>query len=117
MRSWTRARRTPSSLARIATQPSQTYLADAAGKRLAWVEENALNASHPYAPFLDSHVLPTFGNITGPDGSKLYYRMLSPPAGSRASAIPCSFTFTAGPHGQLATDEWYRELPLERGAG
>ena len=60
-------------------QPSQTYLADASGKRLTWVEENALNAAHPYAPYLDSHVRPIFGSITGPDGSKLYYRMLSPP--------------------------------------
>ena len=69
---WTRTRRTRSSVARTPTQPSQIYLADEAGKRLAWVEENTLNASHPYAPYLASHVLPTFGNITGPDGSKLY---------------------------------------------
>lgn len=51
------------------TQPDQVYLADASGKRLAWIEENALNASHPYAPYLDSHVVPTFGTIRGPDGS------------------------------------------------
>ena len=47
-------------------QPPQTYLADANGKRLAWIEQNALDASHPYAPYLDSHKLPTFGSITGP---------------------------------------------------
>ena len=93
------------------SQPSQTYLADAAGKRLAWVEENALNASHPYTPYLDSHVLPTFGSIIGPDGSKLYYRMLSPKRvpGKR---YPVYLYFYGGPHGQQVTDAWYGQLPL-----
>jgi dipeptidyl-peptidase-4 len=92
-------------------QPSQTYLADATGKRLAWVEENALNAVHPYAPYLDSHVRPTFGSITGPDGAKLYYRMLSPPRvpGKR---YPIYFYVYGGPHGQQVTDAWYSALPL-----
>jgi dipeptidyl-peptidase-4 len=93
------------------SQPSQTYLADAGGKRLAWVEENALNSSHPYAPYLDSHVLPTFGGIAGPDGTKLYYRMLSPKleAGKR---YPVYLYVYGGPHGQQVTDAWYGQLPL-----
>jgi dipeptidyl-peptidase-4 len=93
------------------SQPSQTYLADAGGRRLAWVEENVLNASHPYAPYLDSHVLPIFGSITGPDGSKLYYRMLSPPRvpGKR---YPVYLYVYGGPHGQQVTDAWYGQLPL-----
>ena len=93
------------------SQPPQTYLADASGKRLAWVEQNALNASHPYAPYLDSHVKPTFGSLTGPDGSKLYYRMLSPPRvpGKR---YPVFLFVYGGPHGQQVTDEWYKSLPL-----
>jgi dipeptidyl-peptidase-4 len=93
------------------SQPSQTYLADAVGKRLAWVEKNELNASHPYAPYLASHVKPTFGSITGPDGSKLYYRMLSPPrqAGKR---YPVYLFVYGGPHGQQVTDAWYSALPL-----
>jgi dipeptidyl-peptidase-4 len=93
------------------SQPSQTYLADAGGKRLAWVEENALNATHPYAPYLDSHVLPIFGSITGPDGTKLYYRILSPPRvpGKR---YPVYLYVYGGPHGQQVTDAWYSALPL-----
>ena len=93
------------------SQPSQTYLADGAGNRLAWIEENALNASHPYAPYIDSHVLPIFGSITGPDGSKLYYRMLSPRRvpGKR---YPVYLYVYGGPHGQQVTDAWYGQLPL-----
>jgi dipeptidyl-peptidase-4 len=95
------------------SQPSQTYLADASGHRLAWVEENALTASHPYAPYLDSHVLPTFGSLTGPDGSKLYYRMLSPPR-VPGKHYPVYFYVYGGPHGQQVTDAWYGQLPLHQ---
>jgi dipeptidyl-peptidase-4 len=93
------------------SQPSQTYLADASGKRLAWVEENALNASHPYAPYLNSHVVPSFGSIAGPDGSKLYYRMLSPKL-EPGKRYPVYLYVYGGPHGQQVTDAWYGALPL-----
>jgi dipeptidyl-peptidase-4 len=93
------------------SQPSQTYLADAAGKRLAWVEENALGPSHPYAPYLDSHVKPVFGSIAGPDGSKLYYRMLTPQL-EPGKRYPVFFYVYGGPHGQQVTDGWYGQLPL-----
>ena len=94
-------------------QPGQVYLADASGRRLAWIEENALNASHPYAPYLASHVAPTFGTIRGPDGSDLHYRMHMPPRvpGKR---YPVFFYVYGGPHGQLVTRGWYRDLPLHQ---
>jgi dipeptidyl-peptidase-4 len=93
------------------TQPSQTYLAEAGGRRLAWVEENRLGPDHPYGPFLDSHVVPTFGTVRGPDGTDLHYRMLSPPraAGKR---YPVFVYVYGGPHGQQVTDAWYGALPL-----
>ena len=93
------------------SQPSQTYLADRTGKRLAWVEENAVNASHPYAPYLDSHLKPVFGSITGPDGSKLYYRLLTPKL-EPGKRYPVFFYVYGGPHGQQVTDAWYGQLPL-----
>ena len=37
------------------SQPPQVYLADAGGKRVSWIEENRLDASHPYAPYLAAH--------------------------------------------------------------
>jgi dipeptidyl-peptidase-4 len=36
-------------------QPTQVYLADTSGKRIAWVEEDRLDANHPYAPYLAAH--------------------------------------------------------------
>jgi dipeptidyl-peptidase-4 len=61
------------------TQPAQTYLADSSGRRIAWIEENRLDSSHPYGPFVVSHVAPVFGTIRASDGTELHYRMLSPP--------------------------------------
>jgi dipeptidyl-peptidase 4 len=59
-------------------QPGQVYLADASGKRLAWIEENALGAKHPYAPFVGSHVSPQFGTIKAADGTLLHTKLMLP---------------------------------------
>jgi dipeptidyl-peptidase-4 len=94
-------------------QPGQVYLADANGKRLAWIEENALGPDHPYAPYLASHVAPVFGTITGPDGSDLHYRMLSPPR-EPGRRYPVFVSVYGGPHGQKVTRAWAKDLPLQQ---
>ena len=87
------------------SQPPQTYLADDTGKQLAWVEENKLDASHPYAPYLASHRLPQFGTIKGPDGTTLHWKMITPPlvAGKR---YPVFFSHYGGPHSQEVSKAW-----------
>ncbi|MEO7787717.1 MAG: DPP IV N-terminal domain-containing protein [Sphingomicrobium sp.] len=60
-------------------QPGQVWLADGSGKRLAWVEENRVDASHPWAPFAAAQVAPEFGRLTAADGvTQLDYRILRP---------------------------------------
>lgn len=59
-------------------QPEQVFLADAAGKRIAWIEENRLDASHPYGPYLGSHVATKFGTLKAEDGSILQTKLLMP---------------------------------------
>jgi len=90
-------------------QPSQTYLADTTGKRIAWVSENAVDASHPYAPYTASHELPRFGTIKAVDGTTLHWRMVTPElvAGKR---YPVFFSHYGGPHGQDVTRGWGGEL-------
>ena len=92
------------------SQPGQVYLADTANRRLAWIEENRLGPDHPYAPYLDSHVEPVFGTLPGVSGD-LHYRMFSPPrvAGRH---YPVFVHVYAGPHGQLVSRAWSRDLPL-----
>lgn len=91
-------------------QPTQVYLADARGKRLAWIEENRLDASHPYAPFLDSHAVPTFGTIKAADGATdIPYKMLSPTRvpGKR---YPVLVQVYAGPSGGQVGRGWTNPL-------
>jgi dipeptidyl-peptidase 4 len=59
-------------------QPPQVFLADSDGKRLSWIEENAVTGTHPYAPYLSAHVSPVFGTIKAADGSILHTKLLSP---------------------------------------
>jgi len=93
-------------------QPQQTYLADASGRRLAWVEENRLGPDHPYGPYLDSHIQPVFGTLRARDGSDLHYRMLLPRR-EPGKRYPVFFYVYGGPHGQQVTRSWYGALPLQ----
>jgi len=90
-------------------QPPQVYLADESGKLLTWVEENRLDAGHPYAPYLASHRLPTFGTIKAADGSTLYWKMITPPlvAGKR---YPVFFEHYGGPTSQTVTKGWINPI-------
>jgi dipeptidyl-peptidase-4 len=87
------------------SQPTQVYLADQAGKRLTWVEENKLDAQHPYAPFLASHRLPQFGTTKGPDGTALYWKMITPPL-EPGKRYPVFVEHYGGPHSQMVTKGW-----------
>ena len=88
------------------TQPAQTYLADATGKRLSWIDENAVKPGHPYYPYLAAHQQTRFGSIKAADGSDLYWEMITPPlvAGKR---YPVFFQHYGGPGtGQQVTRAW-----------
>jgi dipeptidyl-peptidase-4 len=81
------------------SHPSQVYLSDAAGKRLAWVEENKLDAAHPYAPFLDSHVAPCLRNAQGrgrQDGNPLQDALAAAGAGEALPGLRASLCGTFG---------------------
>ena len=86
-------------------QPAQSYIADGSGKRLAWVEENALDASHPYYPYLGSHRPTEYGTLTGPDGTTLYWKMVTPPL-EPGKRYPVLFEHYGGPHSQQVTRGW-----------
>lgn len=88
-----------------AAQPPQSYIADSAGKRLAWVEENKLDAAHPYAPFLAGHRPTTFGMIKAADGSDLHWMMITPPL-EPGKRYPVFFEHYGGPHAQVVTRGW-----------
>ena len=88
------------------SQPSQSYIADENGKRLAWVEENKLDSSHPYAPYLASHQVPTFGTVKADDGSVLHWKMITPAGMKPGQRYPVFFEHYGGPHVQTVNRGW-----------
>ncbi|WP_375402343.1 DPP IV N-terminal domain-containing protein [uncultured Sphingomonas sp.] len=93
------------------TQPTQVYLADASGKRLSWINENAVVAGHPYHPHLASHSTPKFGTIKAADGSTLHWEMIAPPM-VPGKKYPVFFQHYGGPGtGQSVTRSWRGALP------
>lgn len=86
-------------------QPPQTYLADAQGKPLEWVEENRLSADHPYAPYLAAHHAPSFGTIRADDGSELHWKMITPVL-EPGKRYPVFFEHYGGPHSQTVSKGW-----------
>ncbi len=78
-------------------QPSQVWLANGQGERLAWVEENKVAGNHPYAPYIAADATPQFGRLTAADGTtQLDYRLVLPrlAPGQRA---PVLVTVYGGP--------------------
>jgi len=100
------------------SQPPQTYLADAAGRRVAWIEENRVEGDHPYAPFAPQHIAPVFGQLKADDGTPLYYAHWRPrlTPGQRAAALVMVY---GGPAvGQMVSRRWagaMRQYWVQRG--
>ncbi|MGH8131171.1 MAG: DPP IV N-terminal domain-containing protein, partial [Steroidobacteraceae bacterium] len=78
-------------------QPPQLSLHDASGKRLAWLVENSLDADHPYAPYLDRHVLPEFGTLPAGDGTPLYWQLYKPARFEPGKRYPAVLVVYGGP--------------------
>jgi dipeptidyl-peptidase-4 len=92
-------------------QPPQQYLADTGGKRLAWINENAVTGAHPYAPFLADHQQTRFGTLKAADGTVLQWEMITPPL-EPGRKYPVFFQHYGGPGtGQQVTRGWQGALP------
>lgn len=88
------------------SQPPQVALYAADGTRIAWIEENALSDSHPYAPYLASHTVPEFGMLAAEDGQALYYSIQKPPGFDPARKYPVIVEVYGGPHVQRVANDW-----------
>jgi dipeptidyl-peptidase-4 len=90
-------------------QPPQVYLADASGRRTAWVEENKLDASHPYAPYVAAHRPVKFGTLKAADGSILNWEMITPPL-AKGRKYPVFFEHYGGPGSQQVKRAWMNPM-------
>ncbi|WP_291171779.1 S9 family peptidase [Erythrobacter sp.] len=85
--------------------PPHSYIADQQGNRLAWIEENALDADHPYAPFLASHRPTRYGTIPAEDGTPLYWEMVTPEM-EPGKRYPVYYYHYSGPGPQVVNKGW-----------
>lgn len=90
--------------------PAQSYIADGDGKRLQWIEQNALDAGHPYAPYLASHRKTEFGTIKADDGTPLHYYMIKPDL-QPGKTYPVWMQHYGGPGAQSVQNQWMGALP------
>lgn len=88
------------------TQPPQTGLFRIDGTLIGWIEENAIDKDHPYAPYMKDHVTPEFGTLRAEDGQDLYYSILKPPGFDPAQKYPVVIEVYGGPHVQKVQNAW-----------
>ncbi|MEL6541538.1 MAG: DPP IV N-terminal domain-containing protein [Pseudomonadota bacterium] len=86
-------------------QPPQSYLADAKGEMLTWIEENAIDEDHPYQPFVLSHVTPEYGTIKAEDGTDLHYMIMLPKL-EEGKKYPVYYYHYSGPGPQIVDRGW-----------
>jgi dipeptidyl-peptidase-4 len=86
--------------------PPQTALYDASGQRLHWIEQNPLDASHPFFPYAPRYPKPEFGVLKAADGSDLHYVLLKPVGFDPTKKYPAIVEVYGGPGVQIVTREW-----------
>ena len=86
--------------------PSQTRAFKSDGTPLAWLNENKLDQSHPYASYLAADIQPEFGSLNADDGTKLYYEIYKPKDLKPGEKRPSVTIVYGGPHGQRIYNRW-----------
>jgi dipeptidyl-peptidase 4 len=81
---------------------------------LAWLNENRLDANHPYAPYLAQHQEPSFGTLKASDGQEMYYSLLKPKNFDPAKRYPVFVEVYGGPGVQRVQRTWMRTTPLHQ---
>ena len=86
--------------------PPQVSVRRADGSMITWLEHNELNGSHPYAPYVKSHVPTEFGTLKAADGQVMHYSMLKPLGFDPAKHYPVYINVYGGPHAQMVERRW-----------
>jgi dipeptidyl-peptidase-4 len=76
--------------------PPQSALYRADGQRVRWIEENALDADHPFAPYASRLRVPEFGTLES-HGETLVWRMQTPPDFDPSRRYPVVMEVYGGP--------------------
>jgi dipeptidyl-peptidase-4 len=86
--------------------PPRTGLYKADGSFVRWIEENPLNASHPFAPYRDHLSTPEYGTLKAADGQALHWMMRKPASFDAAKKYPVIVQVYGGPASALVEKHW-----------
>ena len=86
--------------------PPRTALHAADGRLLRWIEENPVNAAHPWAPWAGAFPEPQYGALVGADGQRLQYMLLKPRGFDPNRRYPVITQVYGGPASQLVRQAW-----------
>lgn len=86
--------------------PPQVSLHTLDRRKLAYIEKNPLDETHPFYPFKGDHGGEEFGSIPAEDGQLLYYRLLRPIGFEPSRKYPTVVEVYGGPRGQRVTRSW-----------
>ncbi|MBB3167674.1 S9 family peptidase [Simiduia aestuariiviva] len=88
------------------SQPTQTSYHSIDGKHIEWLEQNALDSKHPYAPYLGKHIASEFGSLKAEDGQAMYYQLIKPAHMQKGVRYPVIIDVYGGPHAQRVKNSW-----------
>lgn len=87
-------------------RPPSVTLRDAAGRELAVMVANDLDARHPYTLYLDQHAPTEFGTLQAEDGQTLYYQLIKPRDLVPGRRYPVIVDVYGGPESQDVRRAW-----------
>ena len=88
--------------------PPRTGLYASDGALLRWIEENALDADHPWTPFARAFPGPQYGQLVAEDGQRLQYMLLKPRGFDASKRYPVLTHVYGGPASQYVRQAWIR---------
>ncbi|HEX3365522.1 S9 family peptidase [Phenylobacterium sp.] len=86
--------------------PPRTGFYKADGTLVRWIEENPLNAHHPFWPYHDRLSTPEFGTLKASDGQTLHWMMRKPAGFNPARKYPVIVQVYGGPASALVEKHW-----------
>ncbi|HEY8948323.1 MAG TPA: S9 family peptidase [Rhizomicrobium sp.] len=86
--------------------PLRTGLYAPDGKLIRWIEENRLDKTHPYYPYLADRRVPEYGVLKADDGQTLHYSIATPVGFDPHKKYPAIIEVYGGPHVQMVERSW-----------
>lgn len=87
-------------------QPSQISLHGPTGERIAWLNQNAIDAEHPLKPYWRDWLYPQFGTLEAEDGQTLHYQLTKPADFDADKQYPVLVYVYGGPGVQVVDKGW-----------